>query len=412
MLEQLKRVKFLSSLFGQEQAQIVLVGQERAHPIQRAEGAQWLYVPEPNLIPQMVLYALNEWVYSAVNKIAETASSAVMEVVSRNDATVRKDEHGLLDLLGRYGKPNDFQDSYEFFESHFVNLDIAGNSFWWWGSGKDGLPGEVHVLAPEKVRIVAGSGRTVEKYVYRDYGREIDLRPEEITHFKRYNPYNRYWGMSALQAVQIAVKGDLGMSKWNADFFHEGHGVPGAVITVSPKVSKDEVERLERELNAKHGGGRRKLMVARAEPGSVAYQQAGLAPKDVDFEKGRILSRRSVYEALNLPLGIMSEASTEAHAIVSQRQFFESVELRHIRTQRKLNSDGMDLWPAAGRWACRFEDIKKRATDWRRESLKISTLLKVMTVDEIRSNEFNLGPMPKEEMAYANNGAVQAETDE
>jgi len=118
-----------------------------------------------------------------------------------------------------------------------------------------------------------------------------------------------------------------------------------------------------------------------------------LKHKDYDFKEGRTLSRKAVFEALDLPLGVMAETSTEAHAIVSERRWMEAIHLWHIRTERKLNVDALGFWPELSKWQAEFDDVRRGAVDWRREAPRRIVDGNILTVDEMRMREYKLPPM-------------------
>ncbi|KKN05598.1 hypothetical protein LCGC14_1085760 [marine sediment metagenome] len=378
-----------------------VVVSRQAHPQQKFDHSQMLFAPTPNLVPFIVQYALNHWVYTAVNKLAPIAAAADFMVTSRPDGLDVDREHGLVQLLGRYGQPNRDTDSYEWWETHFQNLLISGNSYWLWESDRPGAPTRLRMLEPENMKIRPGVNETVGKYTYWANGVWIDYDPVQITHFKRANPYSRYYGLSALAVLFRLAAGDNEMLQWNNDFFDNELGMPSGIIIVPSSTSESERKRIEDEMIAKHGEKRR-IMVIKSDAGKTVWLDAGLKHKDYDFEKGRTLHRKAIFEALDLPLGVMAETSTEAHAIVSERRMMEAVRTWHIRTTRKLNVDGLSFWPMWASLQTDFEDVRRNAVDWRREKLRRDADEGILTVDEMRMREYKLGPIDGETVRSQN----------
>ncbi len=357
----------------------------RAAPGQAVEGRTRTYAPDVRVAEYIALYALSTWVYTAVARLAEAVASAALEVVQRDDLVTAEEDHGLVRLLGKYGKPNDDQDSLEFFELHQTYYELCGNSFWFWENNGllDGRPTAVHILHPQMIRIVPGVTEHVAYYEYGVLGNFFRLDPAQVTHFRKPNPFNHYWGVPALEALMVTVVGDRAASVWNRDFFGNGVAIPAGILIVPPTLTDAERDRFDREFNAKHGETRR-TAILRADVGATVYHPAGLGPHDADFKEGRLLSRQEVYEALDLPLGVMSEASTEAHARVAERRLMVSVRRRHERIERKLNSDAMQFWPRWKTLSARFEDVRHDAIDWDQQSKKIKVLERYLDEEEIR----------------------------
>lgn len=343
-------------------------------------------------------FALSPWVYAAITRMSEGAANARLDVVGRYDHTQIDTSHPILGLLGDGGMPNEYQSRLEFLEEHFAFLDLAGNSFWFWYSQYGGSPTAVYNLNPARVRVLPGRDRVVGGYEYRFEGHTAELSPDQVTHFKRFNPYSDYYGMPALESLLVEITGDRAMAEWNLDFFGDGVAIPAGIFVVDENILDEDLERLEYEINAKYSEKRRTAVV-RAAPGSTAFFDAGLKQREMDFNQGREFGRKAVYEVLDLPLGVMSEASTEAHARVAERFFYTAVQRRLKRTQEKINSGAMRFWPGWDRWSVRFEDLRARHADWQQEKLKIESWLEYRTKNEIRQ-EYGL-PEIKEQPAGA-----------
>jgi len=301
-------------------------------------------------------------------------------------------------------------DSFEFFEKHFQFFILAGNSYWLWESSTGrAVPDRVRLLNPARVRIEPGAGETVEYYTYVHNGRATRYRPEQITHFRRANPFSRYYGLSAMTALYRLVRADSDMLDWNANFFNDELGLPNGILVVPDATSDAEMERIKAEFEARHAGVRRVAFV-KSDAGKAVWLDAGLKHRDYDWGEGRALNRKAVFEALDLPLGVMSETSTEAHAIVSERRYMESIHLWHLRTVRKLNFDALGFWPGSRSWMAQFEDVRRAAVDWRRESLRRQADERIMSVDEMRMREYQLPPLT-ERTAYSVNANGNAQSD-
>lgn len=354
-------------------------------------AAQFAYSSGVDASKTLATYATNNWVATAIDRIASRAASAELMVTSRTDSVKTYPDHPMMELLGAYGRPNDYQDPFELFERTFFDLDLAGQAYWFLGGSP--APTEIHLLEPNQVRIEVGKSLGVAAYVYRVGAQDFKLQPEQVIHFKRSNPYDRYYGLSALQAARVEVSSDTSMAHWNAQFFGEDVAIPAGILVVPETVSDDEMSRISDEVNAKYGG-RRRTGVVRSAPGATAYLPAGVAPRDMDFVEGRLLSRRAVYERLELPLGLMSEASTEAHARVAERQLAETIRIRHLRLLRKLNAELLPFWPASKLRKVDFEDLSLRSVDWDRESKRLAAVSPFMRANEVREKILKLPADP------------------
>jgi HK97 family phage portal protein len=364
----------------------------RARPGQNLDAQMYAWATGPRCEQTLAMYAYNNWVMTAENKLSSRAATAALQVQAIDDPMTMYEKHPMLELLGERGRPNDYQDSLEFWMNGIIDLDLAGNAYFYWFSAAGGAPTEVHLLEPYYMQVIPGASKGVAGYTYRYQGHEYRLSPEQVTHFKTPNPFNRYYGMSALEALRLIISSDLSMTRWNDQFFGDDVAVPAGAFIIPNDVSDADKDRFSDEINSRHAG-RRRTAVLRAAPGSVAYMAAGIAPKDMDFTEGRMLSRKAVYEALELPLGLMSEASTEAHARVAERQLAETIRIRHTRIARKLTIDALPFWSASKLRKVDFEDLSLRAADWDRESKRLNAVRPFMTRNEVRTRILHLPPI-------------------
>lgn len=389
----------LRDRFGRGAAPVLPVAESRfgaalrTRPGQEDDARMYAWASGPRSDDLLAMFAYNNWVYSAVSRMADEAASAEF-MVRPIDDLIQPLEHPLTDLLGLHGVPNDYQDSSEFWAMHFSQLDLVGNVYWYWYSKTGmGAPTEVHLLEPNEVQVIPGRSQGVAGYRYQHEGKIHHIHPDYITHFKGINPRDVYYGMGALECLRIEISSDRSMSLWNNKFFGDDVAIPAGILTVPDDVTDAQMQELDTKLNARHGFGQRRTAILKSQPGGIAYYPAGVAPRDMDFTNGRLLSRRAVYEALQLPLGLMSEASTEAHARVAERQLAAAVRRRHMRTCRKLIRDALPFWEGPRTWkqrVCDFEDLGQRAADWDRESKRLAAVGKYMSVDEVRTRILRL----------------------
>ena len=373
----------------------------RAHPAQ-SDDSIFIRAPHPDQRIHAVNYILNVWVRTAVDRLAGAGASAALRVHRRKDVTNELEHHGLLQLIGKYGMPNDVQSTQEFMYEHITNMLIYGESFWLWNARTSLTPDEVWSLNPEFVEVVPATSQTVAHYIYRgSAGTEEKLSPEQVTHFKRYNPYNRYRGLSMMSAIENEVWSDRHMVEWNNQFFGDDVGVPAGIFVVRP--GSGDLVRISDELNARYGK-RRRTAVVEADAGAAVYIQSGLNPRDADFERGRLINRRSIYEALGLPLGLMSEASTEAHARVAERLLYATVDRILSNTAQKLTVDALPLWTNWSSLACRFEDQRRDVADWEQLSKKVASMRELFTINEVRTTIFDAVKIPDGDQMFGTNG--------
>lgn len=351
------------------------------------DAPEWMWVQNPNFTEYLATYAMREWFSTAIDRVAEMCVSVPM-VVRETDGFGRRGDHPLLKMLGTYGRANRHQDSFEFLEAHFRRMDIFGNDVWYWVSHEGGAPDEVYQLDLRQLTIRVIDG--LQWYLYNAGGMEFYISPEQVTHFKRAGVVasGAFWGLSAIDKLRGVARTDHYMSRFQQEFFRTG--APSGIIIVDAKtVNSQKAKELETDFHAS-AHEQRRLRVIRANAGSAVWNEAGAKQRDMDFEKGRLLTRQAAFDALGFHVGAVSEASTEAHARVAEALVRESAWTRHRRTASALNSV-LEFWPGSSRLRVDFDDV--RATDWEREAKKLDAVRPFMTVNEVRSEYLGLGPV-------------------
>lgn len=390
----------------------------RAMPGQAREASMMKYAWGPDVRKYLAQYALNPWVYSGVKRKAEAAAAAVMQVVHRDDPTKVEKNHPMLDLLGKYGMTDESMNAVEFWLNHYTYLELCGNSYWYWSNhtgrrDRDGnlTVDEVYLLPPWQVRIVPGSRLQVSHYEFWVYGHKYDLSPLDVTHHRGPNPFNRYYGLCAMEPLSLTNLTDREMSEFNLELFGDDVSMPAGIAMVPKGTPPEEKDRIRDELNARHGGHRR-TAVMEGEPGSLAYYATGLSPLESSFHDGRKLNRQAIYECLGIPQAMLSETSTEALARVAERQFLETVSYCLDWSARKLTADSLLFWPNSQNLAVLFEDIRIRAADWVQLEKKYRTLGQYVEIGDLLSRDLgvkvkertNAGTMVNESPAGAGFG--------
>ena len=143
-----------------------------------------------------------------------------------------------------------------------------------------------------------------------------------------------------------------------------------SLLTVG-EVSASERQRMEEELNLSHQE-RRRVAVIRAKQGSAVWNDANLQHRELEFKEGRLLTRQSAFDALGFHVGLVSEASTEAHARVAERRVLNSVFYRHIRTASQLNRV-LQYWGGSQSLEVAFKDVRQVELGTRGKEVKSST---------------------------------------
>lgn len=341
---------------------------------------------------QAAWYTISPWVYVAVSKIAESAAQIDLHVKQIVDGKAKPlPNHAINQLLRR---PNTWQSQFELIAATFGFLELNGNAYWFLDGGADGgQPTQIMALRPDRLRIVSGPDTQtyVLGYVYVIDGREIPLAAEEVLHFKRWHPFDDFYGLSAMEAAAVAIQTDDQMGRYNRNFFGKHNASPAGIVSLPPTIGNAQFELVKRDWQENYGSGQRRVAFIRA--GEVDYKMAGLSQKDMDFLLGRKFEKEAIYELFGLHVGMMSENSTEANAKVGYELFTsQTLWPKMLAFAQKLTSglaqrygDDLEIAP---------EDIRVR--DRAAERADLQAVAPFMTINEVRVQKLDLPALEEE----------------
>ena len=278
-------------------------------------------------------YARNPVVHRAVRLIAEAAASVPLTLFEKEREL---DAHPLLDLLAR---PNRAEAAGDFLEALYGYLLVAGNAYLE-QVPVDGVPRELHVLRPDRVKVVPGSDGWPEAFDYTAAGRTVRLAAEPgpqdggvapVRHLKLFHPLNDHYGFAPIEAAQMSLDIHNAAASWNKALLDNAARPSGALIYAAGdavNLSADQFERLKTELESGYQGARnagRPLLLE----GGLDWKPMGLTPKDMDFIEAKNQAAREIALAFGVPpmlLGIPGD-NTYANYQEANRAFWRSAVL-------------------------------------------------------------------------------------
>ena len=291
-------------------------------------------------------YSRNPIVYRAVRMISEAAASIPVRL---HEGPHRLDAHPLLDLLAQ---PNAMACGPDLMEDWYGYLLIAGNAYME-AVRVGGALRELHVLRPDRMKVIAGGDGWPDAYEYTANGSSIRFAqaPEEgrrpILHMALFNPSNDYYGMSPIEAASSAIDLHNAASGWNKALLDNAARPSGALVYTGADghLSEEQFSRLKAELETNYQGamnaGRPLLL-----EGGLDWKAMSLSPKDMDFLEAKHSAAREIALALGVPpmlLGIPGD-NTYANYSEANRVFWRQTVLPLVtRTLKALSG-----WLAPG----------------------------------------------------------------
>jgi HK97 family phage portal protein len=249
-------------------------------------------------------YSKNSVVYACIREIAEASAGVPWTLHHRLPNGDKKEigEHPLLRLVGR---PNPLQGQFEFIETAMAYLYLAGNCYLeFTGPGRvdeapTSPPGEMHLLRPDRMTVLADPVNIVGGYEYRVGGETVRFAPERILHLKLFNPLNDWYGLSPVQVASLAINkmnaGDL----WNTALLQNA-AVPSGALVAKQRLTDEQFKHLEKEMIDRFQGPRNAHKPLLLE-GDLDWKEIGITPKDMDWIEGLKLSALQIAQVYNVP---------------------------------------------------------------------------------------------------------------
>ena len=285
-------------------------------------------------------FAQNAIVYRCVRMIAEAAASVPL-LLYEGDEEI--EDHPLAQLIAR---PNPAQCGPDLLEAWYGFLLVAGNAYLE-AVAIGGSVRELHVLRPDRVRIVPGSDGWPEAWDYTVSGRAVRLGADvvpgirPVLHMKLFHPANDHYGMSPLEAAATSIDIHNSAARWNKALLDNSARPSGALVYASREgnLTSEQYERLKHELERGFQGaanaGRPLLL-----EGGLDWKSMSLSPKDLDFIEAKNSAAREIALALGVPpmlLGIPGD-NTYSNMQEATRMFWRQTVLPLVaRTAKALS---------------------------------------------------------------------------
>ncbi len=255
-------------------------------------------------------YVKNVIAHRAIAMIAEGAASVPLQLhEGRGGDTRVLSAHPLRALLAR---PNPFCGGSAFFEALYTHRLISGNAFIQAVGPKGEAPLELHVLRPDRVKILAGKNGLPMGYRYQvgekytDYPVDRVTGQSRILHLKYFHPLDDWYGLSPVEAAAYSIDQHNQAGSWNQSLLQNGARPSGALIvkhseeTGTSNLSEEQYmrikEQMESEFSGSHNAGRPLLL-----EGGLEWKEMSLSPKDMDYVEMKHSAARDIALAFGVP---------------------------------------------------------------------------------------------------------------
>ena len=303
-------------------------------------GGQPVWTPRDLAALAREGFTKNAIVYRAVRMIAEAAASVPLFLF---EGEREIDTHPLLALLAR---PNPMQSGADLLEAWYGHLMVAGNAYLE-AVSVAGVVRELHVLRPDRMKVVPGPDGWPEAYDYTVAGQTVRFEQDAgegvrpILHMGLFHPLNDHYGLSPLEPAATGIDLHNASGAWNKALLDNSACPSGALVYTAKdgQLSPEQFDRLKAELEESFQGAKnagRPLLLE----GGLDWKAMAFSPKDMDFIAARNVAAREVALALGVPpmlLGIPGD-NTYSNYAEANRSFWRQTVLPVVKRTAKALS--------------------------------------------------------------------------
>ncbi len=342
-------------------------------------------------------YYHNSPLYTAIKLIADNITS-INKVLYDNKKGEYIYDHPFLNILNN---PNPFISGDLFFESIVDYLILGGESYI--EIIGDKKPIELHSLPPQYIDITASENDGFpEVYKYqpnssssRNFDRFnnkfIATNGNELINIRNFNPdysANNLRGTSNIQPIMLEISQYLLACVHNESLL-KNQGRPSGILTYKGQnaISTDATNRIKETIQKSLSGAKNSGKAIYL-PGDFDWKQLSESVKDMDFAKLKTQTSIAIYNALKIPLPMISpDHMSLANMETAKLNFYDNCIIPMYRKIASfLDAKLLARYPDHERYKMTFDPATVEALEPRRTAnLKLKSEIGVLTSNELRS---------------------------
>ncbi|GHT70608.1 hypothetical protein FACS1894110_22400 [Spirochaetia bacterium] len=194
-------------------------------------------------------YLHNAWVNIAVGILVRNIARASFILLREGNEVT---SGPLYELFRR---PNTSTSRYDLWKETAAWWHLEGEAFWWFGPDYGGgIPKALHILDPRRMRHETSHDLTDNKrrWFYQTDVALIPILPDEIIHFKDWNPWNPDRGVNPLVSLALELEQDYYANKANSQLL-KNNAIPMGLLKTDQTIRPEEADALEKMWESKYG---------------------------------------------------------------------------------------------------------------------------------------------------------------
>ncbi len=254
------------------------------------------------------LYRTQPNVRTCVDFLARNIAQLGLHVFRRVSETDRQRlrDHPLAVTIG---KPNPWTTRYRLINSLISDLGIYDEGYWLKVKGE----GRVFLLRVPPPLVTPGGGLVPTRYEINLGATTLKPTPDQIVHFRGYNPESPIRGLSSLETLRRVLAEEFAAGDYREYFWRNAARMSGIIERPAdaPEWDKDIREAFRQQFETLYSGGPTSGKTAILEDG-MTWKQNTFNAQESEYLAGRKLTREECARAYHIPLpmvGILDHAT-------------------------------------------------------------------------------------------------------
>lgn len=283
-----------------------------------ADYAGGLVSPSYDVAEAMSAYAAFPWVVACANAISTDLSGVPLRVQrGRGKSAEQLTEHPVLDLLER---PSSRTSGVLYRRQVLIDLTLTGNAYTALLYASSVMPPvSLRRCHPERMKIEPDQFEGIGAYLYEGGANVQALSPDDVLHVR--NPSwesgpEGFYGQGVIRALKLDLTTDLRSQRLAANLAKRGR--PDLIISPSSEFDqwpekvrlkiRENVEKLLSESGA--------LVISHG----IKLDLPSWTPRDLEFEKVRLMAREAVLACFGVPPVIVAQDSSANYATAREQK--------------------------------------------------------------------------------------------
>jgi HK97 family phage portal protein len=359
--------------------------------MQTADAQQWT-LPDPYIFAnQADLYRVNSNLGSALDLLAGDIGMARFHVKRmRGEEELDIPNHEFETL---FENPNPLHTGTELVGATVRDYILNGNAAWFlnrnsWAE----KPREIWYVPFNRLTPVPDGRMYIKGYEYNPgNGKQEEMLPTwQIVHFKNYNPFHDFIGLSPIESLVDILLGDIGMRKTQRQTYVQNLGEPPSILAFRDYIQDDAWNEVRRKVD--ESSKNNNMLMLRGVGESVTWMSRAMSNKDMDFVAQLRQNMMDIFNRVAPGALAMLETSANRSTADAARATYSETMWRYMQiVARKVTKEILYVYAWGEKLRGEFDD--PRIVDRQLELAEIQEFAKYHTIEEVRQEKYQDDPL-------------------